>query len=59
MRRFKVSKIQWETDGCKVKLPKTAFVEVGDDDDEDVVVDTLSDEYGWLISGCYIEEIVK
>ena len=50
--KFNVTDIHWETDGENVYLPKTAVV---DAEDEDEVLDILSDEYGWLIESCNIK----
>ena len=52
--KFRVTNIIWETDGYKVKLPKTVVVEA---EDEDEALDAVSDEYGWLIQSCSIEEM--
>jgi hypothetical protein len=49
--------IDWETDGEKVKLPDKIILPdciVIDwhlnDQDDDIVTDYLSDEYGWLVN---------
>lgn len=47
----KIVNIDWETDGADVNLPTE--VELPSDiaiDDEDVITDYLSDEYGWLVN---------
>lgn len=54
MPKFYVSNIIWDTDGETVDLPDTAVVEAEDDSE---VLDVLSDEYGWLIESCTIEEM--
>ena len=54
MKKFKVTDIMWDTDGEEVDgLPASAIVEAEDDD---AVVDALSDEYGWLIKYCCVQE---
>lgn len=47
MKKFRVTNIDWETDGEKVELPKHAIIEA---EDEEVVVDRLSDRFGYLIN---------
>ena len=47
--------IKWETDGHKVKLPKSIIIDIDTKglDEEDVIEeinDFLSDEYGWLVN---------
>lgn len=44
-----VSRIDWETDGYDVDLPKE--VEVPSEIDEDGIADYLSDTYGYLVNG--------
>jgi hypothetical protein len=48
----KVTGIIWETDGEKINLPTETIIECDDDDE---VVDTLSDIYGFLVES--VEEI--
>ena len=52
MAFFKVTGIKWETDGLKTNLPTEMIIEC---DDENEVVDTISDEYGFLIAS--VEQI--
>lgn len=47
MSKFLATGIQYETDGYKVDLPSTLVVEC---DDEELVVDTISDMTGWLVT---------
>ena len=46
MSKFLATGIQYETDGYEVDLPSTLVVEC---EDEDLVVDTISDMTGWLV----------
>ena len=59
MKRFLVSGIKYETDGCKVNLPSSLVVECDDyvcaEDDE--VIDAVSDITGWLVES--VEDIVE
>ena len=63
MTTYRVYDIQWDTDGKRVTgLPKEAVVEIDDNDlDEDeaesAVVDRVSDDHGWLIADCKIEQV--
>lgn len=63
MKTYRVYDIQWDTDGKRVTgLPKEAVVEIDDSDlDEDeaesAVVDRVSDDHGWLIADCKIEQV--
>ena len=52
MAFFKVTGIKWETDGLKTKLPSEMIIKC---DNENEVVDTISDEYGFLIAS--VEQI--
>lgn len=47
----KVSGIHWETDGRDIDLPDSVTMDVPDGTDDDEIIDKLSDEYGWLVSG--------
>ena len=49
MKRFSVCGIDWDcfADPSHYDLPTDAIVEC---EDEDMVADTLSDEYGWCIN---------
>lgn len=46
--------IDWDTDGEDVDLPKSVKKMVHDYDieNDDDIVDMLSDEYGWLVNSC-------
>ena len=46
--------IDWDTDGEDVDLPTRVKLPAGIDDED--VADYLSDTYGWLVNGCYIED---
>jgi hypothetical protein len=52
MAKFLAIGIKYDTDGYRVKLPKNMVVEC---DDEDEVVDAISDETGWLVES--VEDI--
>ena len=57
MKRFSVFGIDWDcfADPSHYDLPTDSIVEC---DDEDMVADTLSDEYGWCINSIEsIEEL--
>lgn len=59
MKVFKLSKIKWDTDGVKVKLPKTVIL-VACSKDFDVFTegaDSLSDRYGYCVFTFKIDEI--
>jgi hypothetical protein len=51
---MKVVKIEWETDGYKISLPTEVEIPDYITDKEDIA-DYLSDEYGFLVNGFYIE----
>ena len=51
MPKFHATDIVWDTDGEKVDLPNDVIIEA---EDEDAVVDALSDEYGWCIESCSV-----
>lgn len=59
MFSVKVTDIKWVTDGEEVDLPSTVHVGVrtncescvADEEIEEVISDTLSDEWGWLHDG--------
>ncbi len=52
--KYNVTNIQWDTDGIPNKsLPTSITLEVEDEDD---VIDDLSDEYGFCIFSADIEE---
>lgn len=63
MTTYRVYDIQWDTDGKRVTgLPKEAVVEIDDSDlDEDeaesAAMDRVSDDHGWLIADCKIEQV--
>ena len=57
MPMFRVTDIEWDTDGVDpsdLNLPIETVIEA---DDEDEVADALSDKYGWCIFGLNIEEM--
>lgn len=55
MPNFRVTNIEWETDGAVIEgLPSAMDVEAEDEDD---AVNRVSDEHGWLIANCRVEEI--
>lgn len=52
MAKVKVFDIDYDTDGMRVKLPKTLIIDVDDDDIEDfdlVGADYISDITGWCV----------
>ena len=54
---MRITDIIWETDGYDVDLPTT--VEIPSDierDDEDAIIDYLSDEYGYLVIAWIYED---
>ena len=51
MPKFHATDIVWDTDDEKVDLPDDVIIEA---EDEDAVVDALSDEYGWRIQNCFV-----
>ena len=51
MPKFHATDIVWYTDGEEVDLPDDVIIEA---EEEDAVVDTLSDEYGWCIQSCSV-----
>lgn len=46
--------VEWDTDGETIEGLPTR-VDVPDYLDEDEIADWLSDEYGWLVEGFYLE----
>jgi hypothetical protein len=44
-----ISRIKWETDGEVVDLPTEVELPRDFGDDDDAIVNYLSDEYGWLV----------
>ena len=48
-------KVNWETDGNDIDLPK--IVDVPNDIEPEYVADWLSDKYGWLINS--LEKVYK
>jgi hypothetical protein len=54
---------KWDTDGEKVKLPKVVKIEIeydrdwSIDDMHDEAMEEASDETGWCIASCTIENI--
>ena len=59
MKQFKVIGIKYETDGCKVKLPRTLVVECDDEVEafDDEVIDAVSDITGWLVES--VEDVIE
>ena len=60
LRIVRLFNIQWDTDGEKVKLPKSDTFEV--ETDFDVAqdgADLLSDKHGWCVFGFDFEEVSK
>lgn len=64
MTTYRVYDIQWETDGKRVAgLPREAVVDLDEDGLEDqdeiesAVVDRVSDDHGWLIADCRVEQV--
>lgn len=53
MVEIEVYDLDWETDGERVKLPKSVkmIVYANPDIDNEAVANQLSDEYGWLVKG--------
>ena len=52
---YRVSDIDWDTDGEEIAdLPESAYVWA---DDEDEALEAVSDEAGWCIEGAVVEEI--
>ena len=54
MGKFLATGIKYDTDGYKIKLPKELVVEC---EDEDEVIDEISDQTGWLVES--VEEITE
>lgn len=64
MTTYRVYDIQWETGGKRVAgLPVEVVVDLDEDGLEDqdeiesAVVDRVSDDHGWLIADCQIEQV--
>lgn len=60
MPKFRVSNIQWDTDGEDVAgLPTDEVVELTEvfEDATDEAVNQLSLTYGWLIVDCTVTEV--
>lgn len=66
MTTFYVHSIEWDTDDEEVALPTELFVGLPNyyeiveglvpDDAIDLILDYLSDKYGWLVKDCIITE---
>jgi hypothetical protein len=57
---WKITEIEWDTDGEDIyELPTEEIVELDEDDDEDQIADILSDVYGWCINSYNAEQIYK
>lgn len=52
---MKATQIDWETDGYSVNLPTEVTIPNYITDKEDIA-DYLSDEYGYLVNGFYVED---
>ena len=53
---MKIKNITWETDGEEVDLPTEVDLPNGIElNDDDAINDYLSDTYGWLVIGWYVE----
>ena len=62
MTTYRVYDIQWETDGKTVAgLPVEVVIDLDDDlpgeEAEDAAVNRVSDDHGWLIANCQIEQV--
>jgi hypothetical protein len=58
--QYKVSKIKYDTDGVKVKLPKTLLIDVpADITDEDEIEEYISDEISNQTGYCHKEFEIK
>lgn len=45
--------IEWDTDGKKVKLPKSVRIMMDSSEDiDETIADKLSDKYGWCVKSC-------
>lgn len=55
MKTFKMKNIEWDTDDEIVDLPMETTVTC---EDEECAVDSLSDEYGFCVFSCIIEEVI-
>ena len=56
MKQYKVTNVEWETDGEDVDLPQSFVIELDDEcNPRDEMADAISDKYGWLINGCSYE----
>ena len=61
MKTYRVYDIEWETDGKSVPgLPREVVVDLDDlpdDEAEDAAVNRVSDDHGWLIADCRVEQV--
>lgn len=61
MTTYRVYDIQWETDGKSVPgLPVEVVIDLDEDPSEDAendAVNRVSDDHGWLIADCKIEQV--
>ena len=53
-KMYHIQNIEWDTDNEEVDLPSSSILECEFEDD---IADTLSDLYGWCISGFRIERV--
>ena len=52
-KSIKAFNIKYETDGVKVKLPKSIIFQVEDEFDPEMqLADLISDKTGWLVISC-------
>lgn len=61
MQRFyKITDIDWDTEGEEVDLPTKVQIDVDieeNDDVDDILASRLSDEYGWTVNSFNYEDI--
>lgn len=61
--KFRITNINWDTDGEKVDLPKELVIEMSQEhvlayeDFDEAVSELLSDNYGWCVNGFCFEEL--
>lgn len=52
----KVTNIEWDTNGKDIDLPTECIIEVPYDASTEQIVGKLSDEYGWCVKCCSVNE---
>jgi len=61
MQRFyKITDIEWDTEGEEVNLPTKVQVDImvdEDDDIDDMLASRLSDDYGWTVNSFHYEDV--